>query len=138
MPVANFEKKPLSFSNVRKRHTSKVLIILNLLRSYCNGVLFTEGIYQVFYLKSISSMEWTLAQTNIKNERFSSSNDQKFTRVQCSYFLTKWGPIDIFLIPIMNKTSLHLKSIWSPEGKNPDANLKWMAQLQNRSRFSHE
>jgi hypothetical protein len=37
MPGAKFEKKILSFSNVRKRHTSKVLIIFNLLRSYYYG-----------------------------------------------------------------------------------------------------
>jgi hypothetical protein len=34
----------------------------------------------------------------------------KFTRVQCSYFSTKWGPIDMVLIPSMNKTGF---SIWN-------------------------
>jgi hypothetical protein len=34
MSDVNFEKKHLIISNVRKRHTSKVLLMLNLLRSY--------------------------------------------------------------------------------------------------------
>jgi hypothetical protein len=37
MPVAKFEKKLLSFSKVRKRHTSKVLINFNFLRSFSYG-----------------------------------------------------------------------------------------------------
>jgi hypothetical protein len=48
-------------------------------------------------------MELTLGDEYIKNERFSYSNVHKIQRVQCSYFLNKWGPIDLVLIPCMNK-----------------------------------
>jgi hypothetical protein len=48
MPVANFEKKRLSYSNFRKRHMSKVLIILNLLRSYCYGSYSQKEYIEIF------------------------------------------------------------------------------------------
>jgi hypothetical protein len=50
-------------------------------------------------------MEWTLEVENIKKERFSSSNVHKFHKSTVFFILTKWGPIDMVLIPRMNKTS---------------------------------
>jgi hypothetical protein len=44
MPVANIEKKLLSFSNVPKGYTSKLLIILKLLRFYCYGFYSQKNI----------------------------------------------------------------------------------------------
>jgi hypothetical protein len=109
MPIRNFEKKRLSFSYFRKINTRKVQIILNLLRSYSYGS-YSQKEYSKIYiwnLFEVWSERWQI--------RTSKTNDTapqifiKFTRVQCSYFLTKWGPIDMVLIASINKPSFQFE-----------------------------
>jgi hypothetical protein len=105
LPIANFKNKLLSFSDIRKRHTSKVIIILNLLMSCCYGS-YSKKEYSKFFIWNRFEV-WN-ERWQIRTSKTNDSDPQtfiNFTRVQYSYFLSKWGPIHMVLIPSMNKTS---------------------------------
>jgi hypothetical protein len=91
-------------SNYLLFHPRKVLIIFYQLSSYLCGI-YSQPKYSNFF-------NWN--RFEVWNERWemrtSKTNDSapqnfiKFTRGQCSYFSTKWGPIHMVNIPSMNKT----------------------------------
>jgi hypothetical protein len=122
MPVANLEKKCLSFSNVPKVHTSKLLKILTLLWFYCYGS-YSQKEYIIFSFGIDLKDGMNVGLCEHQKRSIQVLKIKKFTRVQCSYFSTKWGYIDMVPISSMNKPSFNLKSIWSPEGINLYANL---------------
>jgi hypothetical protein len=103
MPIANFGNKRLRFSNIRKLHTSKVLITLNLFSSYCY-LSYSQKEYSKFFICNrfgVWNERWQMRTT--KTNDSAPQKFIKFTWEQCSYFLIKCGPIDMVLIPSMSK-----------------------------------
>jgi hypothetical protein len=72
--------------------------------SYVYGT-YSQPQYSNFFnwnLFEVCNEHWQMRTT--KTNDSAPQTFIKFTRVQCSYFSTKWGPFDMVLIQRMNKT----------------------------------
>jgi hypothetical protein len=91
-------------SNIRKCHTSKLFIILKQMSSYLYGT-YSQTHYSNF--SNWNRFEIWNERWQVRTSKKNVSAPQKFikfTRLRCSYFLTKWGPSDMDFIPSMSKT----------------------------------
>jgi Sec7-like guanine-nucleotide exchange factor len=91
-------------SNFELIHSSKVLIILNQMSSYLYGIYSQPNYSNVFNwnLFEVWNERWEMQRSETNNS--APQKFIKFTRVQSSYFATKWGPIHMVLSPSMIKT----------------------------------
>jgi hypothetical protein len=125
-------------SNFELFHVSNVLVIFNQMSSYLYGI-YSQTKYSNFFNWNrfgvwIELWDMRTSRTNDSAPQISYNSQEHIVLIsQPNEVLLIWS-----LLPAWIKQDLHLKSIWSPEDINPHANLKWIAQIYNQSRLSHE